>query len=32
MFGYQLAWISGLGIVLALTWKRAVRRYSAVGA
>ncbi len=32
VFGYQLAWISGLGIVLALTWKRAVRRYSAVGA
>ena len=28
----QLLWIAGLGLLLAIVWKRAVRRYAAVGA
>lgn len=29
---YQLLWIAGLGTLMALVWKRAIKRYSAVGA
>ncbi len=28
----QMLWIAGLGLLLAIVWKRAVRRYAAVGA
>ncbi|HEX6945895.1 MAG TPA: ABC-2 family transporter protein [Acidimicrobiia bacterium] len=29
--GYQFAWATGLGLLFALVWSRAVRRYEAVG-
>lgn len=29
--GAQVAWAVGMGVVLALVWKRAIRRYAAVG-
>lgn len=31
VYGWQALWIAILGIVLAWSWKRAIRRYSAVG-
>ena len=31
VFAYQILWTAGLGALLALVWKRAIRRYSAVG-
>lgn len=31
IFVYQLLWIAGLGALFAVVWKRAMRRYSAVG-
>ncbi|MBT8206840.1 MAG: ABC transporter permease [Acidimicrobiia bacterium] len=31
MFGYQFLWIAALGVLTAVVWKRAIRRYSAVG-
>jgi len=31
-YGWQLVWIAVLGVSLAAVWKRAIRRYSAVGA
>ncbi len=30
--GAQLAWAAGLGVIYALVWRRAIRRYTAVGA
>ncbi len=29
--GIQIAWTAGLGLILSLVWRRAMRRYSAVG-
>lgn len=31
VFGWQILWTAALGVVLALVWKRAMKRYSAVG-
>lgn len=31
VYGWQLVWVAALGAMLAVIWKRAIRRYSAVG-
>lgn len=32
VYGFQIAWIVGLGLLLVAVWSRAIKRYSAVGA